>query len=267
MTVPTTAILEHLGLTQQAPTLAFLNQILAAWSARIPWESASRIVRHQSPGTPETYARFPETFFESALQHGTGGTCFESNLSLRSLLQSLGFECTLHFCDMESETVNPHCALIVQIEGEPYIADVGYPISTALRLDIRKNTSVKTPVYHFTAIPHARNRWEVRRKVGIFEGSSFVIKADPIDEATFRTRLVQDHEPRGLFLTEVIVSRTNSEHMLRYSEDKGLVKRTQEGEESVYLSQEEEADLPATLARLFQYDEAILRKAFSAQRR
>src|SRR3954454_9390649 len=114
MALQNAAILAYLELTAQPPSLDFLNQILAAWSHRIPWESASRIARHQLPGTPETYARWPEAFFRDALRLGTGSTCFESNLALRALLQSLGYSCALAFCDMSGENADPHCAILVR---------------------------------------------------------------------------------------------------------------------------------------------------------
>ncbi len=263
MSIQVEAILQHLNLSKEEPTLNYLNRILAAWSNRIPWESASRIARHQQVGASENYAWFAEIFFQNAIQYGTGGTCFESNFAFRTLLFALGFECSLHFCDMEKEEPNPHCAVVATVDGKQYIADVGYPISSALELNAEKSTIVITPVYHFKALPHNNNHWEVRRQAGNYESQVFILKSNPIEEITFRARLLQDHEPDGLFLNEVILSRTTNTCMWRYSESKGLVKRTLESEETIELSSEQIADLPSTLAKIFDYDREVIATALN----
>jgi arylamine N-acetyltransferase len=100
--------MQHLGILPETPTLSLLNQIMMAWAGIIPWESASRIAQHQRPGAPEDHARLPDAFIASAVAHGTGGTCFESNFALGTLLTDLSFQCQLAFCDMENEIENPH---------------------------------------------------------------------------------------------------------------------------------------------------------------
>jgi arylamine N-acetyltransferase len=221
-------------------------------------------VRHQRPGTPEDYARAPAAFFRDALALGTGGTCFESNGALRALLAALGFRCEMAFCDMEyGSTSDPHCAPIVRHEGARYLADVGFPVPAALRLDEREATRVRTPVYTYHARPINSLRWEVRRRSGLFEDHAFYLKRAPIDDDAFRARLLRDHQPDGLFLDEVIIHKTRSDHMLRYSEGKGLIRRVVGWEEPVPLSEEEEAQLPETLARIFAMNGAVLRAALT----
>lgn len=268
MTLPLDAILTHLDVPRQPPNAAALDMLLAAWAARIPWESASRIASHQDAGAPADFARLPERFFADALRFGTGGTCFESNLALRALLDALGFDTTLHFCDMRGATVNPHCAAIVSLDGARYLADVGYPVAGLLRLDPAAATERETPSYLFRAIPQEGERWQVRRIArNGYEDQAFVLKGEPVGREVFFARLLRDHEPDGLFLDEVIVSRTGPDGMLRYSEGLGLVRRTPDGEFALPLSQDETADLPRTLARLFAFDEGILRRALERPNR
>jgi arylamine N-acetyltransferase len=263
MPLANAAILSYLDLSVQAPSLEFLNQILAAWSQRIPWESASRIARHQLSGTPETYARWPEAFFRDALRLGTGGTCFESNLAFRALLQSLGYTCTLAFCDMSDEYENPHCAVIVREGSKQYLADVGFPIPEALPLDKRQPTSINVPVYTYYAEPLDESRWNIRRSSGSIEGQCFVLKAQPVDDVTFWNRLLHDHEPNGLFLDQMIISKHDGNQILRYSPDKGLIRRYSGFEEPVTLSDEQQAQLPVTLSALFNMSEPVIRAALT----
>lgn len=257
-------ILTHLSLPREPPTPAYLDALLVAWAARVPWESASRIAYHQVTSAPEDLVRLPERFFADALRLGSGGTCFESNLALRALLEALGFDVTLHFCDMQTATVNPHCAGIVALDGARYLADVGYPVAGALRLDPAGVTERETPSYLFRAIPQGGGRWELRRTArNGFDDQAFVLKGEPVGDETFLTRLRRDHEPDGLFLDEVILSRTGADGMLRFSERIGLVRRTLAGERAVKLSAAESADPPRTLARLFAFDEGLLRRALA----
>jgi arylamine N-acetyltransferase len=257
------AILAYLELTAQPPSIDFLNEILAAWSRRIPWESASRIARHQIPGTPETYARIPEAFFRDALRLGTGSTCFESNLALGALLQSLGFICTLAFCDMSDEYENPHCAVIVRDGRKLYLADAGYPIPAVLPLDNRQSTRVDVPVYTYFADPLEENCWKIHRTSGTIEGDCFTLKALPVDDVTFWNRLLRDHEPDGLFLEQVIISKHADDQIVRYSPDKGLIRRYSGFEEPVTLTAEQQEKLSATLAEQFGMNESVIRAALT----
>lgn len=263
MPLQNAAILAYLELAAQPPSHDYLSQVLAAWSQHIPWESASRIARHQIPGTPETYARIPEVFFRDALRLGTGGTCFESNLALRSLLQSLGFTCTLAFCDMSGEQENPHCTVLVRDGRKYYLADAGFPIPAALPLDSRQTTSIDVPVYTYFADPVGENRWQIRRTSGSIAGDCFVLKTEPVDDVTFWNRLLRDHQPDGLFLEQTIISKHDRDQILRYSTDKGLIRRYSGLEEPVELSPEQQENLPATLAESFGMNESVIRAALT----
>ncbi len=265
MSLPLSAILAHLHLDDAppAPTLPFLNRLLLAWATCIPWESASRIARHQRPGTPADYARLPEAFFADALRLGTGGTCFESNLALKAVLDAIGFQSTLALCDMTTKTIEPHCALIVTLEGMRYVADVGYPIPAALPLDPEVSISVTTPVYDYHATPVAADRWLIRRTSRQFEQISFWVNGAPIDPARFQARLLRDHAPDGLFLDEVIIQKLKGDQFWRYSEDKGLVRRTVGREEPVHLAVTAAHPLPQLLSSIFGMDRRVIESALS----
>jgi arylamine N-acetyltransferase len=255
------AALAYLNVGLGSPSLPFLNEILTGWSSHIPWESISRIARHQTAGTPKTYACAPDAFFENAIRYGTGGTCFESNFALHALLSALGFESALAFCDMEGETENPHCALTVRVDDTVYLADAGYPVRLALPLDPLEKTQVDTGAYIYYAEPVAPDRWAVTRRSADFLQNNFTLKAEAVDVETFWARLLRDHEPDGCFLDSLIISKTFPSYSLRYSEDRGFVRRSWGAELSIPLLQSEEADLPETLARHFGIDPAIVSTA------
>ncbi|MCI0709993.1 MAG: arylamine N-acetyltransferase [Chloroflexi bacterium] len=254
-------VLNHLNVSPEKPSQDLLDRLVKAWSERIPWESASRIARHRDSGTPADYAWLPETFFDNAVNCGTGGTCFESNLAFRSLLEYLGFTVTLHFCDMEDEIDDPHCTAVVHLDGEKYLADVGLPVPAALHLSPTETTSAQTAVYKFTAMPIADNRWEVKRRSGDYEAVAFWLKGEAIDQDKFYKRLLQDHEPDGLFLREVIIQKIIDGEMIRYSDGKGLIQRNVGVEKEFELSAAQKNSLEATLSSIFGMDQHIIRRA------
>ncbi len=266
--MPLHAILDHLGLAAAAPTLPFLDRLLLAWAGRIPWESAARIARHQLPGSPSDYARRPEAFFADALRLGTGGTCFESNLALKALLDALGFHSTLTFCDMKEGgawQVDPHSACLVTVDGARVLADVGYPVPAALRLDPDAPVFKQTPIYRYEVAPVAEGRWIVRRTSGTFRQDIFWLKGEPVKAETFWARLVRDHEPDGFFLDNVIIHRLDAAggQMWRFDQGKGLVRRTVGREEVVPFTDAEQADLPGALARRFAMDVRVIEAALT----
>ena len=129
--VDTAGVLRFLGLRREVPSLDFLARVQTAIKTRIPWESASRIVRAHRVQVQQERPRRPAEFWQRAIIDRTGGTCFESDYALWALLRELGFDAHLHINDMPSlSQTRCHAAVTVALEGERYLSDVG----TALRL-------------------------------------------------------------------------------------------------------------------------------------
>ena len=263
--IKTDSILQHLHIERAEPSPALLSAILAAWSERIPWESASRIARHKTLAAPYQYARTAEQFYDDALNRGLGGTCFETNTALRALLDDLGYESTYALCDMEhSSTANPHCALITTIDGVRYIADAGWPLPTAIPLSDTESTGGTVPVYDYHVDPAGEGRWRVWRKSGDFEQDCFTLKAAPVQPDTFRARLIRDHFEDGLFLDNAIVHRVIDNRVLRFDQTKGLIERVPGDERAIPWTDEQASDVPAAVAGLFRMDESIVRQALDS---
>jgi arylamine N-acetyltransferase len=263
--IETDAILQHLHIERAAPTAPYLSAILAAWSERIPWESASRIARHKTPAAPYQYARTPDRFYDDALNRGLGGTCFESNTALKALLDDLGYQSTYALCDMaHSSTADPHCALITTIDGVRYIADAGWPLPTAIPLSESESTTGSVPVYDYFIEPSGAGRWRVWRKSGDFEQDCFTLKAASVPPDTFRARLIRDHFEDGLFLNNVIIHRVIDNRVLRFDQTKGLIERVPGAERDIPWTDEQAADVPAAVAHLFVMDESIVRQALDS---
>ena len=263
MALPVEAILAYLQVSPTPPTADFLRELMLAWRKRIPWETASRVARHQHPATSVTeYMWLPATYFDQAMQNGTGGTCFESNMAFSTLLEALGFNYTLHLCDMSAD-IDPHCALIVTIDGQPYMADVGLSVPAFIPLSTTTATAHTMIVYEYHATPMP-DKWEITRRSGDLVQHVCFLKNPPISRADLEARILQDHEPHGLFLREVILNLAIDDALWGYSAEKGLFRRAVGVEEAIPLTDAERADLPTTLSRYFHLNAAIIGQALDA---
>lgn len=116
------AYLSRLGLAPPLPpTLETLRKIHGAHLAAFPFDNLE-IQRH---GTVRTDVESVEQKFLSGT---TGGYCFEQNTLFRAALEDLGFEVTTilgRVASPERRAMN-HLVLRVEIEGAPWLADVGF---------------------------------------------------------------------------------------------------------------------------------------------
>lgn len=71
-----------------------------------------------------------EEFWSDALQHGFGGTCYESSLAFYGLLDALGYEGYLTVNDM-GDSRGCHAAIVLLLNGQKYLVDITIPIHAA----------------------------------------------------------------------------------------------------------------------------------------
>ncbi len=140
------AYLKRIGYAgRRVPTLDTLRAIHALHPASIPFENLNPLLR------------IPVVLDIRSLQAKLidakrGGYCFEHNLLLKTALETLGFAVTglaarvLWGRTPDAITSRGHMVLLVEVEGEQYIADVGFGGQTMtgpLRLEL--DTEQATP--------------------------------------------------------------------------------------------------------------------------
>lgn len=209
------AILDFLGCPATRPTLRNLNRLIDAYTHRVPWESAFRIVKRHT--TPDTVAcpRWPEEFWRDALTRGGGGTCFESNYAFWSLLDCLGYRGYLTINDMGQQRAC-HTAVVVQLDDASYLVDVGIPLHRALRLHTAHTARRRTAFHTYLAQPFAPQRYAIERTRHP-KRNIYTLLDTPITLAAYRTALTQDYEPSGLFLDRVIITKIIGGVIWRFS--------------------------------------------------
>ena len=119
------------------PTVETLRRLQRAHMLHVPFESYDCAL-----GRPVVVD--PEVNFEKIVGRHRGGFCFELNGPFSRLLEALGFEVTLLSArpftvgkEAEAEPDFSHLALMVPVDGERWLADVGFGDGSLepLRLD------------------------------------------------------------------------------------------------------------------------------------
>ena len=128
--------IEYTGPT--TPTLETLQAIVLHHTQAIAFENLNPLLHRPVKLDPASLQ-------QKLVQDGRGGYCFEQNGLLSHVLRKLGFQITTLMArvlwNMPEETITPrsHMLLWIEIDGQPYIADVGFGGSTptsAIRFEL-----------------------------------------------------------------------------------------------------------------------------------
>ena len=124
------AYLARIGFAgERAPTLDTLRRVQLGHASSIPFENLDPYLRR----VPQLDA---ESLTDKMVRGRRGGWCFEQNGLLRRALDALAFRTTglaaRVMWNVPEGTVTPraHMLLLVEAEGEPYVADVGFGVLT-----------------------------------------------------------------------------------------------------------------------------------------
>lgn len=129
----------------RTPNLATLKAIHALHPAAIPFENLNPLL-----GIPVLLDS--PSLKSKLIDAQRGGYCFEHNLLLKEALEALGFPVTSLAARViwnrsdDAITSRSHMLLLVEVEGEQYIADVGFggqTLTAPLRLEL--DTEQETP--------------------------------------------------------------------------------------------------------------------------
>ena len=128
--IPTEDILDALDLSRAEPGIGFLEALYTRFISRVPFESATKILRNAAVADAAEKPRRPATFWRDHLEAGAGGTCFARVAAFRALLGDLGFPARLVLGRVGVEF--DHAAVVVERDGREWICDAGYPLPALL---------------------------------------------------------------------------------------------------------------------------------------
>lgn len=210
----TSHIVSYLGCVREEPSVRYLNRLIRAYIRHVPWESVSRIVKRQTASAIELCPRWPDEFWQEALEYGTGGTCFENNLAFFTLLNELGFDGYLTINDMENPAC--HTASIITLQGQKYLADVTIPIQCALPIYTNQITRRSNEFHHYTIRPESNYRYAVERSHHP-KRRIFTLVDVPIPLEDYRHAVQEDYEETGYFLDRVVIVKVIEDRLWCFS--------------------------------------------------
>lgn len=205
-------ILRFLGVDQHPPSLNAIDELLTAYTRKIPWESISRI--HRKATIPQNPYLMPEAFWQSAISYGTGGTCYESNYAFFTLLKALGYEGYLTINNM-GEKIGCHSAIILMIDETWYLVDVGMPFHIAIPLNPIQKTERHGQFHAYCVTPHDDNTYIVER-TNHPKPYCYTLINHPISEPDYQQILINDYGDAGLFLDRGIIVKVIDDRIWRF---------------------------------------------------
>ena len=114
-----------LGLKNQKPSLAFLNEIISAHQKIISFNNLEVFFHRRQILNLEL-----ETLFQKIIIRGEGGYCFENNKVFFYLLQELGFnvapKAARVLYNKTGDIPRTHRTTIITIDNKKFLADVGF---------------------------------------------------------------------------------------------------------------------------------------------
>ena len=204
----------------RTPALGTLEQIHSLHPKHIPFENLNPLLR-----IPVNLD--PVSLVDKMLLQRRGGYCFEHNLLLKSVLESIGFSVrglaarVLWGQPMDAITARSHMLLLVEIGPDRYIADVGFGGTTLTRpLSLVKDVPQETTHERFRLVDHHGDyRLEVELRGEWKALYRFDLTAQhPIDYQISSWYL--SHNPESHFVSGIVAARVDDgvRHALRNGE-------------------------------------------------
>jgi hypothetical protein len=257
-------VLMFLGVSANEPSVSHLDALVKAYSESVPWESFFRIAKRARTDKTEDCPRWPEEFWQDALTRGGGGTCFESNYAFLSLLRTMGYDGYLTANNM-GDLVGCHSAIILDIDGETWLTDVGIPLYIALLVDPAEVTERSSRFHNYAVRPDGANRFQIERdnhpKPNIYTLCNL-----PVDNPTYRRRVTDDYGEKSLFLDRAIVTKVIDGQIRRF-DSAAEPPRIEAFEYGTRASYEITVDVAEAVSRQFDMDIDTVRAALGALKR
>jgi arylamine N-acetyltransferase len=246
-------VLDALELPGQQPSLGFLETLFRRFNSRVPFETASKILRDADVADPAVKPRLPDVFWRDFLDAGTGGTCYARVAAFDALASELGFAARKALGRVEKNF--DHAALVVSIGEKDWIADVGFPLPALVPAG---GGEIETEILGLSASESARGTL-VRFSSGIPDGPRRLeVFRDPVSEEEFSDHWRRTFHTDSKFLRSVSLQRREGARILTFTRGEvrvdDLHTRTR-----IPLS----ADRASKLAELFGVEQDVLRRAFS----
>lgn len=189
------------------PTVETLQTLQRAQMLSVPFESYDCAL-----GRPVSVD--PEINYAKVVDRRRGGFCFELNGLFSQLLESLGFEVTLLSArpysighEAEAEPEFAHLALLVPVDGERWLVDVGFGDGSLEPLSIDHPEDIRAGATHRIAPGVGDGPWSVLQTVKDDEAEAYFFTLEPRRLDDFRGMCESySTSPESWFVTSPVCS-------------------------------------------------------------
>jgi N-hydroxyarylamine O-acetyltransferase len=136
---------------------------------------------------------------------GRGGYCFELNTVFAALLRGLGFRVTHHQAVVGGEGPTNHMALVVELDGDRWLADAGLGEGFADPLPLREGVHTVGPFTYTLTREPAGTWWMGQHEWGTISGFRMAPEPSPVSAFAYHRRLSTD--PESSFVRTLVVQR------------------------------------------------------------
>jgi N-hydroxyarylamine O-acetyltransferase len=211
--IPLEEILEALELPRSEPGIGYLQALFARFNERVPFETASKIVRNAEVSDPAEKPRRPDLFWAENLNSGAGGTCFARVAAFDALLGGLGFARRIALGQVQSPF--DHASLLVTLEGEEWICDVGFPLPDLLRC---AGGETESALGALRVTPQSLG-WRIELLGGVPEGPrELEVFAATVPREALDQRWQETYRPESRFLTAVSLRREKQARTVSFAQ-------------------------------------------------
>ncbi|HTO77625.1 MAG TPA: arylamine N-acetyltransferase [Thermoanaerobaculia bacterium] len=250
--LPLDDILEALDLPRAAPGVGLLERLFVRFNARVPFETASKILRDGEPLDAADKPRRPALFWREHLESGTGGTCFARVAAFDAMLGALGFRSRKIVGRVVQDF--DHAALAVETDSGPVLCDVGFPLPALLPV---RAGEVETPLGPVRVAPTARGL--ALDLGGVPEGPQRIeLLLAEVPEPEYARLWRATFRPGSKFLAEVGLRRDLENRVLRFARG-----RLHVDDAHARLSVPLPVPRAPRLQELFGVDRSLLEQAFA----
>jgi arylamine N-acetyltransferase len=205
-------VLEALDLPRAKPGPGYLERLFTRFNERVPFETASKILRDADISDPRGKPRPPQVFWAEHREWGAGGTCFARVAAFHALLSELGFECRKVLGRVETD--RDHAALRMKGDGQEWLCDVGFPLPALLPLSEGEVETAFFPV----RLARTPRGFRVELAGGVPEGPRALEVFDsPVTDKEFEECWQRTFRPVSKFLSGVSLRRQFEGRVVSFS--------------------------------------------------
>ena len=245
--------LEELGVTPKLADFPLLLELYEKFNAKVPFESASKIVRDAEIGAISEKPRTPEILFREHAERGAGGTCFSRTAAFAVLSEELGFSPVRILASISGP--RSHAALLFAVGGKTWLVDPGFPLPEIRPLE----SGPFDTAFGSCVLDAGEDRAVLRYVSGPERGRVIDYALSPAGGDEFRSAWEATFSARSLFLRDVVLRRRDDYRLLRYFRGEVQISDAHTRTFVPLLS-----GRAARLSEIFSMDEELLGRALAA---